>query len=58
VRSSAAAEKDGERMALKILTRAEDIPDDKDNVRNQATENGREQSESVHFRDISVDVKL
>jgi hypothetical protein len=30
-RSYAAAEKDDERMALKILTRAEDMPDGEDN---------------------------
>jgi hypothetical protein len=36
MRSSAAAEKSEEGMALKILTRAEDIPDGKDNLENQA----------------------
>jgi len=36
VRSSAAAEKGGEGMALKILTRAEDIPDGEDNLESQA----------------------
>jgi hypothetical protein len=36
VRSYAAAEKDDEGMALKILTRAEDMPDGKDNLESHA----------------------
>jgi hypothetical protein len=36
VRSYAAAEKGGEGMALKILTRAEDMADGKDNLENHA----------------------
>jgi hypothetical protein len=36
VRSSAAAEKDGEGMALKIRTRAKDMPDGKDNLESQS----------------------
>jgi len=37
-----AAEKGGEGMALKIVTRAEDIPDDKKTVKVMPTQNGRE----------------
>jgi hypothetical protein len=36
VRSYAAAEKNDEGMASKILTRAEDLPDDKDNLESHA----------------------
>ncbi len=36
VRSYAAAEKDDEGMALKIRTRAEDMPDDKDKLESYA----------------------
>jgi hypothetical protein len=42
MRSYGAAEKDDERMALKILTAAEDLLDGKDNLEIHTTQNGRE----------------